>query len=85
MSLWANSPLQVAYAAFLGRSPAQWRPSKPAGALSSPLTMRQRGLIGGSDCLVADHLQEVCAFLEGHTSLSPSPEANIRMNARRSA
>lgn len=29
------------------------------------------GLIGGSDCLVADHLQEVCAFLAGQTSLSP--------------
>lgn len=29
------------------------------------------GLIGGSDCLVADHLQEVCAFLWGQTSLSP--------------
>ncbi len=25
-----------------GRSPAQWRPSKPAAALSSPLTMRRR-------------------------------------------
>lgn len=42
LSLWANSPLQVGYEAFQGRSPAQWRPSKPAGALSSPLTMRRR-------------------------------------------
>lgn len=31
LSLWANSPSQVGYAAFQGRSPAQWKPSKPAG------------------------------------------------------
>ncbi|MDP1153588.1 ATP-binding protein, partial [Klebsiella pneumoniae] len=29
------------------------------------------GLIGGSDCLVAAHLQAGCAFLAGPTSLSP--------------
>ncbi len=40
------------------------------------------GLIGGSDCLVADHLQEVCAFLAGQTSLSPPlAEAPAGMNA----
>lgn len=35
------------------------------------------GLIGGTDCFVADHLQEVCAFLEGRTELQhpePLPE-----------
>lgn len=34
------------------------------------------GLIGGSDCLVADHLQQVCAFLAGQASLSP-PLADV--------
>ncbi|SAP92805.1 MG(2+) chelatase family protein / ComM-related protein [Klebsiella oxytoca] len=34
------------------------------------------GLIGGSDCLIAAHLQEVCAFLEGKNPLNhPIPEA----------
>ncbi|HEY4468657.1 MAG TPA: YifB family Mg chelatase-like AAA ATPase [Klebsiella sp.] len=28
------------------------------------------GLIGGSDCLIAAHLQEVCAFLEGRNPLT---------------
>ncbi|HCB1501264.1 magnesium chelatase family protein [Klebsiella oxytoca] len=28
------------------------------------------GLIGGSDCLISGHLQEVCAFLEGITPLN---------------
>lgn len=33
------------------------------------------GLIGGSDCLIAGHLQEVCAFLEGRAPLNhPLPE-----------
>ncbi|MDU7822764.1 MAG: YifB family Mg chelatase-like AAA ATPase, partial [Klebsiella sp.] len=33
------------------------------------------GLIGGSDCLIATDLQEVCAFLEGrHTLANPLPE-----------
>ncbi|MCS2146931.1 YifB family Mg chelatase-like AAA ATPase [Scandinavium manionii] len=31
------------------------------------------GLIGGTDCFIASHLQEVCAFLEGRISL-PYPE-----------
>ncbi|MCS2164317.1 YifB family Mg chelatase-like AAA ATPase [Scandinavium manionii] len=31
------------------------------------------GLIGGTDCFIASHLQEVCAFLEGRTEL-PHPE-----------
>lgn len=31
------------------------------------------GLIGGSDCLIASDLQEVCAFLEGRYSLTPPP------------
>ncbi len=60
-----------------GRSPAQWKPSKPAGALSSPSdNAAEVGLIGGSDCLVADHLQQVCAFLAGQASLSP-PLADV--------
>jgi magnesium chelatase family protein len=29
------------------------------------------GLIGGSDCLIAGHLQEVCAFVAGQHPLSP--------------
>lgn len=34
------------------------------------------GLIGGSDCLIAAHLQEVCAFLDGKNPLNhPIPEA----------
>lgn len=34
------------------------------------------GLIGGCDCLIAAHLQEVCAFLEGKNPLNhPLPEA----------
>ena len=34
------------------------------------------GLIGGSDCFIAAHLQEVCAFLEGrHTLEHPAAEA----------
>ena len=34
------------------------------------------GLIGGSDCLITAHLQEVCAFLEGKNPLNhPIPEA----------
>lgn len=34
------------------------------------------GFIGGSDCLIAAHLQEVCAFLEGKNPLNhPIPEA----------
>lgn len=33
------------------------------------------GLIGGSDCLIATDLQEVCAFLEGrHALANPLPE-----------
>lgn len=32
------------------------------------------GLIGGTDCFIASHLQEVCAFLEGRTGLQ-HPEA----------
>lgn len=33
------------------------------------------GLLGGSDCLIASHLLEVCAFLEGKQTLrQPPPE-----------
>lgn len=36
------------------------------------------GLIGGSDCLIAGHLQEVCAFLEGQHMLNlPPPESEF--------
>lgn len=36
------------------------------------------GLIEGGECLVARHLQEVCAFLEGqHTLSCPLPEAEL--------
>ena len=36
------------------------------------------GLIGGSDCYVAGHLQEVCAFLEGRHDLPhPEPQQDI--------
>ncbi|WP_308564098.1 YifB family Mg chelatase-like AAA ATPase [uncultured Klebsiella sp.] len=31
------------------------------------------GLIGGDDCFIAGHLQEVCAFLEGRTALNHPP------------
>lgn len=34
------------------------------------------GLIGGTDCFIASHLQEVCAFLEGRTEL-PHPLAEL--------
>jgi len=35
------------------------------------------GLIGGTDCFIASHLQEVCAFLEGRTDLQhPVAEAD---------
>ncbi len=40
------------------------------------------GLIGGSDCLAADHLQEVCAFLAGrHRFRRLSPRRLLGMNA----
>lgn len=32
--------------------------------------MLRVGLIGGSDCLISGHLQEVCAFLEGINPLN---------------
>ena len=36
------------------------------------------GLIGGSDCYVATHLQEVCAFLEGRLDLPhPEPQQDV--------
>lgn len=36
------------------------------------------GLIGGSDCFIAGHLQEVCAFLEGRLELQhPEPLSEI--------
>ncbi|MRS17361.1 YifB family Mg chelatase-like AAA ATPase [Enterobacteriaceae bacterium RIT691] len=36
------------------------------------------GLIGGEECFIASHLQEVCAFLEGRSPLQhPSPQQDI--------
>lgn len=38
------------------------------------------GLIGGNDCFIANHLQEVCAFLEGKNELShPYPQQDAQM------
>lgn len=34
------------------------------------------GLLGGSDCLIASHLLEVCAFLEGKQALRMPPEGS---------
>lgn len=40
------------------------------------------GLIGGNDCFIAGHLQEVCAFLEGRASLNhPTPEVEYSNGA----
>ncbi len=35
------------------------------------------GLLGGSDCLIASHLLEVCAFLEGKQDLRLPPPENV--------
>ncbi len=71
MSLWANSPLQVGYEAFRAIPSAMEAIKAGRRIVVSSDNAAEVGLIGGSDCLVADHLQEVCAFLAGQTSLSP--------------
>lgn len=71
MSLWANSPLQVGYEAFQAIPSAMEAIKAGRRIVVSSDNAAEVGLIGGSDCLVADHLQEVCAFLAGQTSLSP--------------
>ena len=59
--------------AFLGPYPAPWKAGRKI--VISNENSPEVGLIGGSDCLIATDLQEVCAFLEGrHTLANPLPE-----------
>jgi magnesium chelatase family protein len=73
MSLSANSRSQARYEAFPVRYPALEAIKAGRQIIVANENASEVRVIGGSDCLIAGHLQEVCAFLEGRHELA-NPE-----------